>query len=298
LTPVGNIQLPKETGAPGFDLLTMDPRVGRLYVPHSSQAALEVIDTRTRKVLGRVTGLFGVKAIALTKDPNVVYTSNSDGTVAIIDVSGLKVIKSLTVDVAPDTIAYDPVHDVILAGIFGAKAEVAFIDPKSQTVTGTIPLPGKPELMAINETAGVVYMAINDKNSVVVIDPVARVITKTLKGCDIKGPTGIAYDPDHGLLFIASSPNLLVIDVVIEHCRGAVDIGKGTDQIAFNPHTHHIYTADSASKQISVIDTTTLQPLGVNGSGRDAGTIAADPTTDMVYVMVTRAGIVGVYHDP
>jgi DNA-binding beta-propeller fold protein YncE len=276
----------------------MDPRSGRLYVPHSSQAALEVIDTRSRKVAGRVTGLFGVKAVALTKDPNVVYASNSDGTVAIVDVSGLKILKSLTVGVAPDAIEYDPVHDLILAGIFGPKAEVAFIDPKTQAVIGTMPLPGKPELMAVNETAGVVYMAINDKNEVIVIDPVARAITKTLKGCDIKGPTGLAYDPEDGLLFIASSPNLLIVDVVIEQCRGAIDIGRGTDQIAFNPHTHHVYTADAATKQVSVIDTKTLKPLGVAGSGREAGTMAIDATTDMVYVMVTRAGIVGVYHDP
>jgi DNA-binding beta-propeller fold protein YncE len=165
-------------------------------------------------------------------------------------------------------------------------------------VTGTLDVPGKPELMAVNETAGVVYLAINDKNSVIAIDPVSRSITKTLKGCDIKGPTGIAFDADQGLLFVASSPQLIIVDVVIEQCKGVVDIGKGTDQIAFNPHTHHVYTANGGTKDISVVDSISLKPLGVAGTGRGAGTMAIDPTTDMVYVMAARSGIVGVYHDP
>ena len=47
-----------------------------------------------------------------------------------------------------------------------------------------------------------------------------------------------------------------------------------------------------------MIDTVTLKPLGVNGTGRAAHSVAADPTTDLVYVGVERAGIIAVYHDP
>jgi DNA-binding beta-propeller fold protein YncE len=297
LTDLGNIQLAKEVSQPSFDLVTLDTRVGRLYLSHSSAAALEIVDVRARKLVGRVTGIIGIKAIALTKDPKIVFTSNSDGTVAVVDVSSLKVVKRLAVGRSPDAIAYDPAHDVILVALAGDK-KIAFIDPTAQAVVGTMALPGAPELMDINEKAGVVYLAIHDLSEVVVIDPVTRSIVKTLKGCDISKPTGVAYDPDQNLLFVASSGALSVIDVLIEQCRGVVDIGHGTDQIAFNQHTHHVYTADASSKHVSVIDSVSLKPLGVAGTGREAATLATDPTTDMVYVMVAHAGIVGVYHDP
>lgn len=297
LTPVGTIQLPKEATKPSFDLLTLDSRNGRLYIAHGSVAAMEVIDVRARKLVGSVTGLTGIRAIALTKDPNVVYTSNSDGSIAIVDVTGMKVTKKLSVGGSPDAIEYDPVHDIILVGITGTK-QLAFIDPKTQTVLGTMPLPGTPELMDLDENAGTVYLAIKDLNEVVVVDPISRSITKTLKGCDIKSPTGVAYDPDEGLLFVASSPQLNIIDVVIEQCRGGIDIGAGTDQIAFNPHTHHVYTANGGSRNVSVIDTVNLKPLGVVGTGPQAGTMAVDPTTNTVYVMLARAGIIAIYHDP
>jgi len=297
LTDRGNIQLPKEAGRPAFDLLTLDSRNGRLYVSHSSASTLEVIDVRSRKLVGRVAGLGSIKAIALTKDPNIVYTSESSGSIGVVDVPGLKLIKTLDLGGSPDAIEYDPIHDIVLVGLASDK-KVAFVDATAVTLLGTMSLPGSPELMAVDQKTGVVYLAIHDLNEVVKIDPVTRSILKTLKGCDIKAPTGVAYDPDQGLLFVASSGNLAVIDLVIEQCRGGIDIGRGTDQIAFNPHLHHVYTADGGSRYVSVIDTVNLKPLGVFGTGPEAGTLAVDPTTDMVYVMVARAGIVATYHDP
>jgi DNA-binding beta-propeller fold protein YncE len=126
----------------------------------------------------------------------------------------------------------------------------------------------------------------------------SRSIVKTYKGCDIKAPTGLALDPQRGLLFVAGTAQLNIVDIVIERCLGVVDIGHGTDQIGFNPNTHHVYTADGGSKYMSVIDSATLKPLGVVGTGPSAATMAVDPNTNTVYVAVKRAGIIGVYHDP
>jgi DNA-binding beta-propeller fold protein YncE len=277
--------------------LTLDPRNNRLYIAHSSVATLEVVDGRARKLVGRVTGVAEIKAVALTKDPNVVYASDATGNVRIVDIAALKVVKTLAVGGTPDAIGYDPVHDLVMVAM-AAPNKIVIIDPAAQSVLDTLALPGAPELMAVDEKTGDLYLAIHDLNAVVLIDPATRSITKTLKGCDIKAPTGVAYDPDGGLLFVASSGALSIIDVVLEQCRGVADIGHGTDQIAFNPHTHHVYTADGGSRQVSVIDTVSLKPLGVNGTGPEAAALVVDPTTDTVYVMIGRAGIVGVYHDP
>jgi DNA-binding beta-propeller fold protein YncE len=297
LTAEGNIQLPKEHDKPAFDLLTLDPRNGRLYVAHSSADFLEVVDTRTRRLTGRVGRLSNIKGIALTSDPNIVFTSDADGTVAIVDVTNLKVMKKLDLGGAPDAIAYDPVHDVVAVSLSSDK-KVAFIDAKTQMPVGTLPLPGSPELMTVDDRTGSIYLAIHDLDEVVIIDTPSRSITTTFKGCDINKPTGLAYDGERGLLFVASSGELSIIDVVIDRCLGGVDIGHGTDQIAFNPHRHHVYTADGGSRYVSVVDTQSLKPLGTVGTGPGAATIAADPTSDLVFVMVPRAGIVAVYHDP
>lgn len=297
LTFLGNIQLPKEPGKPAFDLLAADSRNGRLYAAHSSVDLLEVVDSHSRKLVGRVGPLTNIKGIALTGDPNVVYTSDADGTVGIVDVAGFKVLKKLDLGGSPDAIGYDPVHDVVVVSLSSDK-KVAFIDAKSQAPLGTLKLPGSPELVAVDQRSGTTYLAIHDLDEVVVIDVPSRSITTTFKGCDINKPTGLAYDADRGLLFVASSGELSVIDVLIDQCRGGITIGHGTDQIAFNPHRHHVYTADGGSRYLSVVDSASLKPLGTVGTGPEAATIATDPTSDLVFVMVPRAGIIAVYHDP
>jgi DNA-binding beta-propeller fold protein YncE len=297
VTAKANITLPKDTVLPAIDLLTLDPRAGLLYVAHTSMAAMDVIDVHEGKVIGSAQGLIGIKAIAITHDPNIVYTSDADGNVAVVEVPTLTVKQKISVGGSPDAIEYDQLHDLVAVTLASDKA-VAFIDVKTQKVGGKVPLPGDPGLMAVNQKDGSLYVAVHDKNEVVVIDPVALTITKTYKGCSINLPSGLAYDPDRGLLFVAGSAQLSIVDVVLDRCLGAVDIGHGTDQIAFNPHTHHVYTADGGSRYMSVIDAATLKPLGVIGTGRSAATIAVDPTTDLIYVAARPAGIIGVYHDP
>jgi len=230
----------------------------------------------------------------MTSDP-------ADGMVAVVDVAQRKIVKLIDTGPQPDAIAYDPLNDLVVVALASSNT-VKLIDPHTYTAVATIDLPGSPELMDVDPTQGRVFLAINDKDEVIVIDVKSRQITTTFKGCDIAIPTGVAYDPDQQRLYIASRPGnnreLNVIDTLLDRCLGVVDIGFGTDQLAFNSHNHHVYAANGGSKNLSVVDGAALKPLGVVGTGPIAKSVAVDPTTDRVYVLVGRAGIVGVYHDP
>lgn len=303
LTLIVNVTLPADTTVPSLDLLSLDSRSGHLYVPHGSLNALDIVDARTAKLLGSVSGLKGVKGIAVTPDPVVVFTSNSmDGSVSIVDTAAKRILSTIKVGGSPDAIVYDSKLDLVLVSL-GSRKTVAFIDPQAKKLLGEMPIPGKPELIAVDESSGSFYLAINDKDEVVEIDPVARSITKTYKGCDIKSPTGVILDPDSGRLFVVNSvphsANVVsVIDVVIDRCLGSIDIDHGPDQAAFNSHLHHMYVANAGSNNMSIIDTVSLKPLGVFGTGRQALTIAADPGSDRVCVAIGHADAVAIYHDP
>ena len=299
LTPGPNIQLPADNHKPSIDLLTLDARVQLLYVSHASTASLDVVDVRAKKVVGSVTGLIDIKATALTPDSTIVFTSDGgEGMVAVVDVNALKVLTRIDVSGSPDDIAYDAAQDLIAVSV-PSRQRIVLINRTTRKVVGGIDLPGKSELMAVDGTRGRLFVAINDKDEVVTIDLATQTIASTYKGCDLKAPTGVAYDADQGRLFVGDSgAEVSIIDVLLDKCLGGIDIGHGADQIAFNSHLHHLYTANSASQNVSVIDTVSLKPLGVVGTGPGAATVAADPTSDLVYVVVARAGIVATYHDP
>lgn len=298
LTAQDNIQLPRDAGKkPAFDLLSLDPRRGFLYVSHSSASSLDIVDLKTRKVVASVGGLPGIKGIAVTSDPNTVFTSNSDGTVGLVDVNTFKVVGKVQTGGSPDAIEYDPTRDQVLVSL-GVAQKLVMIERVSRKVVGSVDLPGKPSLMAVDVTGSRLFVAINDKNEVVTINLATQQVQATYKGCDIIAPTGVAFDPEQGRLFVAVRAEVSVIDALLDKCLGAVDVGTGTDQIAINPYRHHLYAANGGTRNLSVIDTISLKPLGIVGTGSGAATVTTDPTSDMVYVAVARAGLIAPYHDP
>jgi YVTN family beta-propeller protein len=297
LTDRGNIQLPADTTKPLFDLLTFDGRRNLLYVAHTSTNAIDIVDTKARKVLASIAGVTGAKQIALTSDPDQVFaTASTAGAVMLVDSKAMKVVATISVSGTPDAIGYDSVHDSAVVASLGSK-ELSIIDRTTRKVTATLTLPGTPEMLTVDSKGGRVFVAINDRNEVAVVDLATKQITE-LRGCDINAPTGIVFDADQGRLFVANRALVSVIDVLIDKCLGSVDIGNGVVQIALNPHKHHLYTANGGSRNLSVIDTNSFQPLGEIGTGPSGDGVATDPATDLVYVIVGRAGIIAVYHDP
>src|SRR5207302_11422797 len=173
-----------------------------LYIAHLSAAQVDIVDTKAQSVIGSIHGTTDVKGIALSADPNIIYTSDgATQTVGKIDVAKRKLIKEIPVGGSPDAIAYDPVHDLVLASLVNIHS-LAVIDAKTDAIKADIALPGAPELSAVDPKTGNLYQAIIDQNEVVLIDVVALQITSTFKGCDLNQPKGLAYDPDQGRLFV------------------------------------------------------------------------------------------------
>ncbi|TMD63297.1 MAG: hypothetical protein E6I84_15940 [Chloroflexi bacterium] len=131
LTSIANIQLPppgaEAAGSPSLDLLTVDTRNELLYVPYSN--TLDIVDLRSRTVKGQVPNLPGIKSIALSPDPNIVFTGNGgDNRVAVIDVAKLKVIDEVMTPVGnPDAMLYDATNDTVVVSQSGPSPNLTFI---------------------------------------------------------------------------------------------------------------------------------------------------------------------------
>jgi YVTN family beta-propeller protein len=299
LTSIGYVQLAKDAGpAPILDQLSLDQRVGRLYVAHTSNSALDVVDLAAEKLVGSVSGLKGIRGVALTPNPEEVYTSDAgDGTVGVVDLKVMRVVRLIPVGGQPDAIAYDALHDVVVVAL-PAERKLAFIDRTLRRVVGSLSLPGTPDLLAVDANTGQVFTAINDRDQVIVVDVSNQQVTTVLRGCAIKSPTGLAYDPDQNRLFVADHLVMSVIDLLLDRCLGSVNIGDGTDQVVLNPHTHHLLAANAGSRNLSVIDAISLEPVGVATTGPRAGSVAVDPLTDRVYVALPQSGSIAILHDP
>src|SRR5437867_13162622 len=75
LQHLGVIDLPPHVKDGGFDHAAVHDPTGRIYVAHTANDAVDVIDIETQKLVSSIGGLPAV-AGALVVEPDLVFTSN------------------------------------------------------------------------------------------------------------------------------------------------------------------------------------------------------------------------------
>ena len=73
---IGYIELPGHDKPGAFDHAAVHGGLGRLYVAHTANSALDVIDCRAQRYLHSIPGLSGVAGVLVSEDQNLVFTSN------------------------------------------------------------------------------------------------------------------------------------------------------------------------------------------------------------------------------
>src|SRR5215470_16008455 len=120
---LGHVDLPAHAGAGGFDHAAIHGRRGRLYVAHTANDALDVIDCATRTHVGSIPDLTAVAGALVSEEDDLVFTSNrGEDTVGIIDPARGEVIAKIGVGVRPNGLAYDPGRRLLLAANVGDPA--------------------------------------------------------------------------------------------------------------------------------------------------------------------------------
>jgi YVTN family beta-propeller protein len=277
-------------GDGGWDCLTVDSQARRLYISRGTHVM--VVNADTGEVAGDIPGTNGVHGIAIVPALGKGFTSNGrDNTVSVFDLKTLHVSKQIAVGKNPDVIIYDSESKLIFTADGGSK-DITAIDPRSETVKGTIALDGKPEFAVTDE--GHLYVNLEDKSMIVRIDSRKLTVDARWPLAPGEEPTGLAIDEKHHRLFAACSNKMMVIvntangQVVANVPTGAGADGAEFDsanEIAFNPNggdgTLTIIHEDSPNK-FSVVQTLPTQ--------RGARTMTLDPKTHKVFLITAEFG--------
>jgi DNA-binding beta-propeller fold protein YncE len=278
-------------GAGGWDFLSVDEKRHRLYVSRGDH--VQILDTRSGIVVGDLLGTAGVHGIALAQDLGVGFTSNGrSDSVTVFDLNTFAVVETVKVTGAnPDAILYEPFSKRILT-FNGRSANVTAIDATTRTVVGTLVVSGKPEV-AVSDDNGRVFVNIEDKNSIAVIDVATLTVSKywPLGSCD--GPTGLAINRQRNQLFsVCHNNKMIVVDGISGNVIRELPIGSEVDGAAFDPALKLVFSSNGAgtvtvvksgeSDQFSVVDTVTTQ--------KGARTIALDSTTHRLYLPTASFG--------
>jgi YVTN family beta-propeller protein len=222
-------------GSGGWDYLTVDPDARRVYV--SRQSRVMVLDADDGKSIGEITDTPGVHGIALIPGATVGFTSNGRGgnSIGVFDLKTLKVTTTIKAGQNPDAICYDPASKKIYA-FNHSGGDVTIIDPAALDKPPVTLAVGGTLETGVSDGAGRVYLNVEDKDEIVVIDTKE---VKVLSHWSIKpatGPTGLAIDIAHKRLFAGcSNSKMAVVDAETGKVLATPTIGRGCDGTAFDP---------------------------------------------------------------
>jgi DNA-binding beta-propeller fold protein YncE len=277
-------QLPAGDG--GWDIVNVDQGGHRLYVGRTD--GVTAIDLVSGKATDRiVAGQRVHSALPIPGTNEVISTNGETDNALLFDGRTGKVRATIPTGKKPDAAAYDPATRTVWIMDAGS-GEATVVDPKSAGVVATVPVGGSLEFAAA-DGKGRLYVNVEDKNEVAVLDTVGRKVVARfpLQGCD--GPTGIIYDPASRELLSACANGVAVVSTTDGHQVAQLPIGKGADGAAFDRKRRLALVPAGRDGNLTIIR---LQPkpavVGQVPTAVSARTIALDPATGRVYLPSAR----------
>lgn len=300
----GYIALPRHVKDGGFDHAAVHCGIGRLYVAHTANDAVDVIDCRTNHYLQSIPDLPGVAGVLVSEERDLVFTANrAENTVGIFSPTREGTLVKVAVGTRPNGLAYDPVCRILLAANVGdpvvpGSFTVSIVDTDAKRMIADVPVPGRTRWTVFDAEAGVFYVNIADPPQIAVIDGRSPGHLAGSFSIPATGPHGLDLDTGTGRLFCACDGKKLVsMDSRSGKMLSNVEISGVPDVVFFNPALKHLYVAIGDPGVIDVIDAETMGRIEIVHTERGAHTTAFDPAHNTIYVFFPETHRAAIYLD-
>ena len=300
----GYIDLPPHVKPGGFDHAAIHHASSRLYVAHTVNDALDVMDCAGDRYLHSIPNLIGVAGVLVSNERDLVFTSNrNENTVGIFSPDDEDSVVRVGVGVRPNGLAYDPQRNFLLAANIGdptlpGSFTVSLVDIKLRTMTADIPVPGRTRWAVFDAQADVFYVNIMDPAQMVLIHANQPTHVARTFEVPVAGPHGLDLDSEQRRLFCAGDGKKLVtLDTNTGGVLNEQDISGVPDVVLFNGALKHLYVAVGDPGVIDVFDTSAMQRIETVPTEKGSHTLALDALRNKVYAFLPQTHRAAVFID-
>jgi len=301
---VGYIDLPEHRGAGGFDHADVHAPSDRLYVAHTSNDELDVIDSARDRYIESMPGLTGVAGALVSEARGLVFTSNrGENTVSVFAPHAERDAFKIAVGVKPNGLAFDSARGTLIAANVGDPSipdshSVSVVDLARRERIAEIKVPGRTRWAIYDAAREMFFVNIASPARIIAID--ARDPTKISKEYEVPaaGPHGLDLDPATGRLLCACDAGLLfAIDAASGRVLGDVRLSGVPDVIFLHPQSGRLYVAIGDPGVIDVVDIGTMRRAEVVPTEAGAHTLALDRKRNKVYAFLPQSHRAAVFVD-
>src|SRR5215813_13923912 len=203
---------------------------GKVFVLDAATKSFRTIDGFATKKGGN-DRLMGPSSVSVS--PSTAFIGNrGDSSICAFDRHSLKKTSCTTVPGVPDGTFWVLTTQEVWVTTPREKSLQILDAHAALKPAGQIQLEGQPEGYAVDESKGLVYTNLEDKDRTLVIDARTRKVAATFQpGCGEAGPRGISIDTRRALLFVACTDGVVALDSKTGERRGRIETGKGVDNI-------------------------------------------------------------------
>ena len=302
LRHIGYVELPKHEGSGGFDHAAVHVASGHVYVAHTANNAVDVLDPASGKHLFSVPQLPGVAGVLVCDQAQLIITSNrAENTIGIFPPGPDPQVSKVPVGIRPNGLAYDHTRRQILVanvgdpGIAGSHT-LSVVSLDAQAVRTEIPVPGRTRWAVYDPHAQVFYVNIAEPAQIVVVD--ARKHDSIARTFPIPstGPHGLDLDlTTHRLFCACDSSVLITLDARSGKIMGQKPLSGAPDVVFLDGVHQRLYVAAGDPGVIDVFDAATMETLGRVATEKGSHTFALAPAGDQVYAFLPATHRAAIY---
>ena len=304
LEQVGEIPLPAHHGPGGFDHAAVHRPRRQLYVAHTANNALDVIDCETGKYLRSVPHLEAVAGALVSEAHDLVFTSNrGENTVGIFAADHEEALAKVPVGVKPNGLAYDPGRGLLIAANVGDPSipgsfTVSVVDVSARAMIAEIPVSGRTRWTVFDAEAGCFYVNIAHPAQIAVIESANPNRVARTFPVGAVGPHGLDLDAaTHRLFCACDGAALVVLDSRSGLELARAELAGVPDVIFFNRNRRHLYVAIGDPGLIEVFETNQMRRLETVRTESGTHTLGFDPSRNTVYAFLPNTHRALIYAD-
>jgi len=255
---------------------TSAPDGSRFYISNEAEKTLDVVDTKTLKVIKSIPLTAHPNNVSISKDGKRVYVAiaAAPGAVDVIDTQTMTRAKSIPVKGSAHNTYVTPDGRYVVCGSVAGK-RVTVIDQKTEEPVWTLDFDAGVRPITFEKKAdgstGRMFVQLSDFNGFAIVDfdqhkEVTRVklpevseserVTEGLQGSPSHG---IGITPDGKALWVLSKMNSRIYQYSMPDLKlmGEAKTGHHPDWLTFTPDGKAVYIANAGSNSVSVVDTAT-----------------------------------------
>jgi DNA-binding beta-propeller fold protein YncE len=300
----GFVDLPAHAKPGGFDHAAVHEPTGRIYVAHTANDAVDIIDIEARKYLGSVGNLAGVAGALVAPEPDLLLTSNrGENTVGILRLDDVAMVHKIAVGVRPNGLAHDSRRARLLVAHVGdpgipGSYTVSIVDVRTRQRISDVPVAGRTRWAVYDPIADVYHVNIADPPQIVVIEAGDPVGIRRVVAMPHAGPHGLDLDVSRRRLFCACDAGVLLeIHADSGAILGAEPIAGVPDVVFLDVARNRLYVAIGEPGVIDLFDTVRLRRHETVPTESGAHTLSFDAARHLVCAFLPASHRAAVYED-